>query len=696
MPRGKAVPAEKPPARKKRSSATDPVTEAMLQKLASSLLDAQDAAALMIGPADPAELLRAEFPNKMAMELPYFAADGKPTGFKRWRYLEDSRTALEQKTDKKPLRYVQAGGSVTEAYMPPLCDWKKIQADPDQEIAITEGELKAACATKQGWPTLGLGGVYSFKSAKKRLPLLPVFYDFKWAGRQVVVAYDSDAHTNPMVVQARNELCRELLALGALPHVAEIPPGVDEEGEEHKRGLDDLALEDGVEAMLHCLRTAEPYATSAALHELNGEVAYVKNPGLVVVLERGQTMRASDFTGHAYANRHYTEVTLDKEGNTKMTKKKAAQAWLEWPARLELSRMAYEPGKERITEDRAFNTWTGWGCEPKRGPVTLWKKLLDHLFDGKPEERRWFEQWCAIPLQQPGVKQYSAAVLWGVKTGTGKSLVGTMLGRIYGENYTLIGDKELQDGDNAWAVGKQFAMGDDVTGHEQRKYADRLKTMITQELMRINVKYVPVYTLRDVLNYYFTSNHPDAFFLEDDDRRNFVHEVTNGPLPKEFYREFVAWMKGDGPSALFHHLLHLDLGDHRAEDRAPDTVARRSMVEDGLSDVGRWVRKLQTDPDLCLRLGDAKLDGDLWTAGDLVKLYDPEGKGRVSAGGLGRELKRAGFRQAYGGMPLRTASGQVRPFAVRSREKWDDCKDGKLLAAHYDATRSLPGSKKKF
>lgn len=695
MPRGKAV--QESPVPRKKKVLGDPVVAAMLAKLATSLLDEQDAKALMIGPADPAELLRAEFPNKMAMELPYFDAAGRPTGFKRWRYLEDSRTALEQKTDKKPLRYVQAGGSVTEAYLPPLTDWKAVQQDPEIAIAITEGELKAACATKLGWPTIGLGGVYSFKSAKKRLPLLPMFYDFKWAGRQVVVAYDSDAHSNPMVVQARNELCKALLSLGALPHVAHLLDGFGEDGETpHKRGLDDVALEEGEEAMLECLRSAEAFATSAALHELNGEVAYVKDPGLVVVLERGQTMRASDFTAHAYANRHYEEVTVDKKGDVKMTKKAAAKAWIEWPARLELSRMAYEPGKERITEDRAFNTWRGWGCEPKKGPIAPWKKLLDHLFEGKPDERRWFEQWCAIPLQQPGVKQYSAAVLWGVKTGTGKSLIGTMLGRIYGENYTLIGDKELQDGDNAWAVGKQFAMGDDVTGHEQRKYADRLKTMITQELMRINVKYVPVYTLRDVLNYYFTSNHPDAFFLEDDDRRNFVHEVTCGPLPKEFYREFVAWMKGDGPSALFHHLLHLDLGDHRAEDRAPDTAARSSMVEDGLSDVGRWVRKLKTDPDLCLRLGDAKLDGDLWTAADLVKLYDPEGKGRVSAGGLGRELKRAGFRQVYGGMPLRTSSGQIRPFAVRSRDKWDECKDGKLLGAHYDSTRSLPGTKKKF
>lgn len=673
--------------------AADPVTSAMLAKLATSLLDEQDAAALMMGPADPKELLAAGFPNVAAFELPYFDAKGRPTGFKRWRYLEDTRSTLERKTERKPLRYVQAGGSVTEAYLPPLADWAAAQADTKVPLVVTEGELKAACLTKLGRLCIGLGGVYSFKSVKKKLPLLPVFYEFKWAGRDVVVAYDSDAHTNPMVVGARNELCRELLALGALPRVADVTAGEDGA----KRGLDDLALQDGEQALFDVLDAAEPFATAQALHELNAEVAYVRDPGLIVVLADGRRMRASDFTGHAYANRHYHEITVDKDGNEKMAKRKAAQAWLEWGQRLELSSMAYEPGEPRITVDGAYNTWSGWGCEPKRGDIGPWRKLLDFLFKGHPAERKWFEQWCAIPLQNPGVKQYTAAVLWGVRTGTGKSLAGVALGRIYGHNFTLIGDQELQDGKNAWTIGKQFVMGDDVTGQDQRRYADRLKKMITQPEVRVDQKYVPAYTMRDVINYLFTSNHPDAFFLEDDDRRNFVHEVTGSPLPREFYLdEFVPWMEGEGPSALFYHLLRLDLGGRRAEDRAPETAARASMVEDGLSDLGRWARRLRDDPDLCLRLGDAKLDGDLWSATDLVKIYDPEGRGKVTAGGLGRELKRAGFRQVYGGMPVRTTGGQARLFAVRNVDTWAEVKAQPALASHYDTTRGALGIRKKF
>lgn len=667
------------------------VRRLMLAKLETSCLTDLDAKALMMAPADGVDLRAEGLPEKMAFELPYFLADGRPSGFRRWRYLEDTRDGFAKHTDAKPIRYVQPKATLPEIYMPPIVDWEALQQDATATLVITEGELKAACCTKLALPCLGLGGVYSFKSVKKKLPLLPIFYDFEWVGRRIIVAFDSDAHSNPMVVAARNELCRELLALGALPHVADIT--ADENG--GKRGLDDLVLQDGVDELNRIFAEAEPFATSAALHDLNAEVAYVKDPGVVVVLLSGQRMRPADFTGHAYANRHYYEQQIDAKGNEKMLKRKAAPAWLEWPLRLELSRIAYEPGADRITEDAAFNTWPGWGCEPKRGSIEPWRQLLDHLFQGKPEERSWFERWCALPLQQPGKKMYTAAVLWGIATGTGKSLTGYTLGRIYGRNFTEIGDGELQDDRNEWAVGKQFVLGDDVTGHEQRKYADRLKKMITQREMRIDQKYVPSYTVRDVINYLFTSNHPDAFFLEDDDRRNFVHEVSCGPLPREFYRSYMEWLDGDGPAHLFDHLTRLDLKGMRAEDRAPDTSARRAMVEDGLSDLGRWVRRLRDDPSTVLRLGDAKLAGELWSAADLLRLYDPEGKGRATSGGLSRELKRAGLRQVYGGMPVRTATGQQRLFAIANSEQWIAA-SAKELAEHYDKSRGPVGKNKKF
>jgi len=67
-------------------------------------------------------------------------------------------------------------------------------------------------------------------------------------------------------------------------------------------------------------------------------------------------------------------------------------------------------------------------------------------------------------------------------TTTGKTSVFYALKGIYGQCFTEIGDKQLEDARNQWAIEKQLVLGDDVTGKDQRKYADRLKAMITQNI----------------------------------------------------------------------------------------------------------------------------------------------------------------------------------------------------------------------
>jgi uncharacterized protein DUF5906/uncharacterized protein DUF3854 len=662
----------------------------MVGKLATSCLGADDARALGFAPAPPEELGELGHPRKMAFVLPYFGVDGRRTGFRRYRYLEDTRSSMERQTEAKPARYVQPPDTLPEAYFPPLVDWRRIAEDPSVPLVVTEGELKAACCTKAGRPCIGLGGVHSFKSSRRGLPMLRSLAGFDWKGRDVVVAYDSDAHTNHLVVAARNELCRELLERGALPRVADLPPAEDGS----KQGIDDLCYAEGPEALSAALDAAESFAASQQLHELNAEVAYVRDPGLVVVVGEGRRMRASDFVQHAYSNRHFYEESLTPQGKPKIAKKKAAQAWLEWERRFELSRMTYAPGQPRVTREGEYNTWPGWGVEPRRGDVKPWRDLLDFLFFGMPEERRWFERWCALPLQRPGAKMYAAAVLWGVETGTGKSLAGVSLGRIYGTNYTLLGDRELNDGRNAWAEHKQFVLGDDVTGHDQRRHADRLKAMITQPMIRIDQKFVPSYTVPDLINYMFTSNHPDAFFLEDRDRRYFVHEVTEQPMPREFYVYYMRWLDSGGSQALFHHLLGLDVGGQRPEDRAMETVAREAMIEDGHSSLARWVRALRATPDAVLRAGQAVLQGDLWSSADILRAYDSDGSTKTTASAVSREMKRAGFRMVYRGMQVPTRNGQQRLFAVRDRTRWEATSSCKAIAAHYDATRGAPPAKK--
>lgn len=664
-------------------------------KLASSGLTIDDAKALGIKALTPSQtqaLQPAFFKALPALQLNYHDLRGKLTGFYRIRYLAvESSVAAMTKDGAK--RYVQPPDTLPQVYLPRVMSWERYLEDVEQPLHLTEGELKAACACKHGFVTLGLGGVYSWKSAKRGVPLVAELAAFRWQNRRVYITFDSDASSKPQVSTAARELCDTLTALGAHPYLVALPSLSGQ----IKTGLDDLLVAEGPNAYTAVLDEAQPYSAARELWTMNTEVVYVRDPGLVIALKTGQRISAAAYAQHAYANRHYWLQQLRDDGSVKLVKKPLAPAWLQWEQRAELKRITYAPGQPTITDDGEYNFWRGWGCEPDAGDVSLWRELLDFLFKDDTQARTWFERWCAYPLQHPGAKLFTAAVLWGVVHGTGKSLVGYTLMRIYGANATEIDDEALAATHNEWAENKQFVMGDDVVSSEHRRAsADRLKHMVTRQELRLNPKFIPSYTVPDRINYYLNSNHPDSFYLEDTDRRYFVHEVVGQPHDKEFYRRYDRWLRGGAAApAVFHHLLRLDLGDFDPNAAAPMTRAKLEMIHDNKSDLASWVAQLRSHPDEVLKLGEAPVSFDLLTNQQLLRLYDPEGRTKVTANGLGRELKKAGFRYANDGAVVMTSQGPQRFYVVRNAKRWLRAAtselvkhlDGKLAAAQVRVKR---------
>lgn len=656
-------------------------------KWASSGFTDEQARQLGLRALQPEETaaLASNFHRVAALLIPYWDLQGKATKFFRVRYLAPLPGFAG--VVAKPQRYAQPSGTLNEVYLAPLfkSKWKDIAANAQVPVFITEGELKAGSACARGLACIGLGGVDVWRSGKRGIELLPALAAFEWDGREVTIVYDSDAATNENVVRAQRQLARELLNRGAMPRVASLPPGAGGA----KQGLDDYLVANGVEALKALLADAPPFGEAEALWGLNEEVVYIRNPGLVVARATGQKMAASAFVQHMYANRHYVDTKPNKNGPPKVERKPLAPRWITWERRFELERVTYAPGQPQL-HGNEWNTWPGWGVLPKRGNVKPWLWLLDYLFQGESAEvRRWFEQWCAYPLQHPGTKLFTSAVLWGVRHGTGKTLVAYSLMKIYGKNAVEIKDQDLRGSFNEWAENKQFIYGDEVTGNDgfaKRADADRLKGMITQATLRVNAKYVPSYTVPDCCNYYFTSNHPDAFFLEDNDRRYFIHEVNQEPAEQKLYDAYDAWLHGDGTTALFHHLLNLDLTGFHPKAPALVTRSKKAMILDNKTDLGLWVAGLKEDPTGSLRpLGDAvSRAAELLTVTQLLRAYDPEGGGKVKLNGLSRELKRAGFTQVNNGIPVRTQGGLQRLYPVRNKDKWLNA-TAKELAAHFDA-----------
>jgi hypothetical protein len=409
------------------------------------------------------------------------------------------------------------------------------------------------------------------------------------------------------------------------------------------------------------------------LWDLNKEVAVLRRPHCILETATGEMMTPAIFKDSLYANRRVSEMLLKDDGSLSLKQQPLAATWIKWPFRREMGALVYEPGKPEVTEGNDWNTWKGWGVEPKKGNIAPFYDLAKHLFSSvSANDLRWFLQWCAYPIQHPGTKLYTTVALHGAKQGTGKTLLFYTLGKVYGKNFTEIKQDQLHGNFNSWAEEKQFILGDDVTGSDKLDVADKLKSLITQQELRINTKYVPEYTVRDCVNYAFTSNQPDAFFLEDDDRRFFVHEVLVDPLPDAFFKVYDSWLRDDdkGAAAVHHMLKTLPLDGFNPRGRAPETLAKLRMIQVGKSDLAEWVDKLRHDPASMLKLNGHKLKRDLFTSRELLMMYDPINARKVTSNGMARALRRAHFEQVMGGQPVRTESGTDRYFAVRNISQW--------------------------
>lgn len=613
-----------------------------------------------------------------ATVIPYYTAEGKPRpdGLFRVRFhMQPKKGAFGEKTHIP--KYSQPKGSPCGAYFAQLYDWKPVLADPTKPLWITEGEKKAAKACAEGFACIGLGGVSSIRQKNTGLSLLPELEAIDWSGRQVFVAFDSDVTVKPDVAAALGRLCHELgFRRGAVVRMVLLPAEDDE-----KVGLDDYLLTHTAAELQKLGEDTLPDELLTRLWEYNSRFIYVNNISQIAEKEtenlHGQlvvtTMKKDSFLTN-YGNDIAQTVTQkrDAKGNVTTSTKEVpvAELWLKWPQRLSCNGLAYEPDGPRLFNGH-YNTWNGLACEPVKGDITPWKKLLDIVFERDPVARTWFERWCAWPLITTNMdkKQTTAVCLWGWP-GTGKSTIGDTFSRIYGEHYSLIKQDDLEGAFNTWMIRKQFVVIDDVDAHHTRRKNTIFKSLITSKTFQANTKFVPAYDQVNKANFFITSNHEDAIFVEPGDRRFFIQNVPQTGLTREFYESYQGWLANGGASALLYHLQNLDMGDYSPHVAPVVTDAKRAMMETCMGDVHEWI--------VDTLLQGSRL-GDVFRAAELASMYNAQATGRkVSPRLMARHLTEAGIRMRR----VQAEGVDVKLFMLSNADRWERADAKAILKEH--------------
>lgn len=516
--------------------------------------------------------------------------------FVRVRYL-DPPVAVSF-IEQKPLRYGQPKDSGTRPYFPitETFDWQEIYDDSTIPIYITEGEKKALAACLEGFPTIGLGGVFNFMTEGE---FLPEVAEINWKSRTAYICFDSDAAMNPQIQAAEGRLATELSQnQKAEIKLIRIPPGAGND----KMGIDDYLVEHGADAFAELADKAMPMRKIDNLVlELNKKICWVESEGMVYEHASKHFIVKANFTcGSKYSA---LETFVPTAKGDKMKRLSIAGEWLIHAHSERYNEILFHPGKGKVVQSpsgsNALNMWTGWG--EVEGDVQPFLDLTEFLLqDTEKEARDLIIPMLAYKVQNPMEKVPFAIVIVGPQ-GCGKSFWCKIVKNTAAPYCSEIYPAALSSDFNPWVENTIFVVLNEATGPEMRKNAEKLKTLITEPETWMNDKFRRG---RDVVTHTFfmiTSNNREIAKFDGDDRRMIVVSAPT-KANKELYKRVGAWYDRGGSAKLMHYLLNYDISDFEMPDEAPMTSEKYMAYIENLSPVQKVAEAIKTADDNVIKM----------------------------------------------------------------------------------------------
>lgn len=293
-------------------------------------------------------------------------------------------------------------------------------------------------------------------------------------------------------------------------------------------------------------------------------------------------------------------------------------AWLGHPLRRSFHGVVFDPERPPYADvparrgdegDHDFNLWPGFALQPSAEGSC--QRFLDHLRQiicrDDAALYTWVLMWLAHIVQRPARLVGTALTLRGPQ-GTGKSVVGEVMGKILGDSLFIAVAKpdELTGQFNSHHQGRLLLVCEEGFWAGDRKAEGALKNMITAKTIMVQPKFVDSFSVENFMRLLVTSNKEWVVPAGFGERRFAVLDVSeerkddrdyHGAMRKELFQ--------DGGCARFlHHLLHEVKVEEAVIWRPPTTEALAEQQLKSLSDEDAWLVDV---------LSNAELPGD-WNA----------------------------------------------------------------------------------
>lgn len=288
----------------------------------------------------------------------------------------------------------------------------------------------------------------------------------------------------------------------------------------------------------------------------------------------------------SFKEAHMNEMIDFVGADGKIERQKLAEAWLYWPRRRTYSEARFLPGQRPFPGLGILNLWDGWPVKMAPGEAELFKHHLKTFVCGGDEETfNWVMGWLAHSVQKVHETPTTALVLAGPQ-GSGKNVIVSLLFELFGR-YTMMCTQSTQlvGNFNSHLMDKLFVFANEAFFAGNKKEANALKSLVTDETMIVEPKGVDAFQVKKHFRLILASNEERVVNLEIDDRRFAVLRADALAFnnDREYFGGLIkAWREEGEREKFLYELHHWDLSSWD-EGSIPETEARMEQRELSLS-----------------------------------------------------------------------------------------------------------------
>jgi hypothetical protein len=348
---------------------------------------------------------------------------------------------------------------------------------------------------------------------------------------------------------------------------------------------------------LRQIERAKEEAVDPWLRELNEKFAVIGDLGgkCRIIYQcpdpamKGRT-RISKQSFEDFRNRYRNKkVVVGVKDDGSPIEKRVGDFWIDHPLRRQYDTLVFAPGRE-VSPD-VYNLWQGFACDALPGGkhLAFLHHLRDNVCKGDEEHYSYLVGWMARAVQNPDGPGEVAVVFRG-RRGTGKSVVATVFGSLFGRHYMHISDsKHLVGNFNVHLRDCCFLFGDEAFFAGDKRHESVLKTLITEETLVIEGKGVDVEIGPNYIHLMLASNEEWVVPAGLDERRFFVLEVGDGRKEDHaFFKQMKEDLDHGGRENLLHYLMTYDLEGYEVR-KAPKTIALQDQKLLSMTPETQWL-----------------------------------------------------------------------------------------------------------